>query len=92
MVQLKVLERVLMLSASDLKKRGILAVEDQLSRGDEATISIRGRAAYVVLKAERYEQLLELEIGHAIEQAKEDYAKGRIKKESAKAHFKRLGI
>lgn len=50
-----------MLSASDLKKRGILAVEDQLSRGDEATISIRGRAAYVVLKAERYEQLLELE-------------------------------
>jgi PHD/YefM family antitoxin component YafN of YafNO toxin-antitoxin module len=81
-----------MLSASDLKKRGISAVEDQLSRGDEATISIRGKAAYVVLKAQRYEQLLELELERALEEAKEDYAKGRIKKESAKAHFKRLGV
>jgi uncharacterized membrane protein len=27
-----------------------------------------------------------------IEQAREDYAKGRVTKESAKAHFKRLGI
>jgi PHD/YefM family antitoxin component YafN of YafNO toxin-antitoxin module len=81
-----------MLSASDLKKRGISAVEDQLSKGDEATISVRGKAAYVVMKAERYEQLLELELERAVEQAEEDYAKGRVTKESAKAHFKRLGI
>jgi PHD/YefM family antitoxin component YafN of YafNO toxin-antitoxin module len=80
------------LSASELKKRGISAVEDQLSKRDEATISVRGRAAYVVMKAERYEELLELELERAVAQAKEDYAKGRVRKESAKAHFKRLGI
>jgi PHD/YefM family antitoxin component YafN of YafNO toxin-antitoxin module len=81
-----------MLSASELKKRGISAVEDQLSKRDEATISVRGKAAYVVMKAERYEELLELELERAVQQAKEDYAKGRVRKESAKAHFKRLGI
>lgn len=81
-----------MLSASELKKRGISAVEDQLSKGDEATISVRGKASYVVLKAERYEELLELELERAVEQAKEDYAKGQVRKESAKAHFKRLGV
>jgi PHD/YefM family antitoxin component YafN of YafNO toxin-antitoxin module len=81
-----------MLSASELKKRGISAVEDYLAKEDEVTISVRGKAAYVVLKAERYEELLELELQRAVEQAKEDYAKGRVTKESAKAHFKRLGI
>ncbi len=81
-----------MLSATELKKRGISAVEDQLSKRDEATILVRGKAAYVVMKAERYDELMELELERAVRQAKEDYAKGRVKKESAKAHIKRLGI
>jgi hypothetical protein len=81
-----------MLSASELKKRGISAVKDYLAKEDEATISVRGKATYVVMKAERYEQLLELELDRAVEQAEEDYAKGHVTRESAKAHFKRLGI
>jgi hypothetical protein len=34
----------------------------------------------------------DLELEQAITKARKDYSKGRVKRESAKAHFKRLGI
>lgn len=81
-----------MITASELKKRGVAALEKALEESDEATISVRGKARYVTVPLGRYQELLDGELELTVKQAEADYAEGRYQQESAEEHFERLGI
>jgi PHD/YefM family antitoxin component YafN of YafNO toxin-antitoxin module len=78
------------LTANDLKTRGVSAVEDGLQHNDELVISVRGKERYVVMAIETYNRLRELELAAAVAEAKADYAAGRFHTGSVEDHIKRI--
>ena len=76
--------------ANDIKTRGVPAFEKALNKDGEALITVRGEARYVVLTMQEYDRLRELELEAALTQTRRDLAAGRSRKESVRAHVKRL--
>jgi hypothetical protein len=50
------------LSANELKTVGVGAITRALEHGREAGVSVRGRLAYVVMAAEEFQRLRDLEL------------------------------
>jgi prevent-host-death family protein len=82
----------MVITANDIKTKGISFVEKLIKKYNEVFISVRGKKKFVILPIDEYEKLKEIELEMAIKQAEEDYKNGRYIKESAEEHFKRLGI
>ncbi|SNZ10669.1 prevent-host-death family protein [Persephonella hydrogeniphila] len=82
----------MVLSANDLKTKGISFVEKLIKKYNEVFITVRGKKKFVILPIEEYEKLKEAELEKIIREAEEDYEKGRYIKETAEEHFKKLGI
>jgi len=82
----------MILTANDIKTKGISFVEKLIKKYNEVFITVRGKKKFVILPIEEYEKLKEAELEKIIREAEEDYKQGRIIKESAEEHFKRLGI
>jgi PHD/YefM family antitoxin component YafN of YafNO toxin-antitoxin module len=78
------------ISASDLKTKGISAIEAGLANQSEATISVRGKERFVVMDMAHYHYLRECELDAALAETRTDLAAGRFVKESAMAHLARL--
>jgi PHD/YefM family antitoxin component YafN of YafNO toxin-antitoxin module len=78
------------LSANELKKKGISVVEPRLAEGDEVVVTIRGQERYVIMDIEKYAKLREYELAAAVEEARADYEAGRFTVESVEEHVKRL--
>ncbi len=78
------------LTANDIKTRGVAAIEDTLSRQPEAVISVRGKDRFVVMEVAQYHYLRECELDAALTQSRSDEAAGCYVTESAKAHMERL--
>ena len=78
------------ITANDLKTKGLSNIEDLLQSADEIIISVRGKPRYVVLDIQQYERLREQELEAAWFQAREDVAAGRYRQESADSHIARL--
>jgi len=68
-----------MITANDLKVKGIKAIEKELEERDEAVISFRGKPKYIVLDIEEYETMRSLQIEIAYKELKK-------KKEQNKAY------
>ena len=51
-----------MITANDLKVKGVPVLDEALSAHREAIITVRGQARYVVLSMETYDRLRELEL------------------------------
>lgn len=83
-----------MLSANELKTRGVSAVEEGLKDKEELIISVRGKQRYVVMEVEKYHRLRDLErefeLTSAVEEARADYAAQRFTTESVADHVQRL--
>ena len=79
-----------MISAGELKRRGVSAISPALAEDDEAMITVRGKCQYVVIKADRYARLREAELDHALHEARADYAAGRIADDTVAGHLKRI--
>ena len=77
-------------AAVELKRRGVSALAPALAEDDQVIITVRGKGQYVVMKIDTYNRLREAELEHAVREAREDYAAGRIKDRSVEAHLKRL--
>jgi prevent-host-death family protein len=77
-------------TANDLKTKGISDIERLLRNEQEVVISVRGKPSYVVMDISHYEFLRECEIAAAWQQAREDVAAGRFRRESADAHIARV--
>jgi len=82
----------MIVTANDLKVKGVSYLDGLVRRYKEIFISIRGKSRLVVLPVEEYERLKEADLEKAVREAEEDYKKGRYVVESAEKHFKRIGI
>ncbi|HSN78394.1 MAG TPA: type II toxin-antitoxin system prevent-host-death family antitoxin [Anaerolineae bacterium] len=78
------------ITANDLKTRGLSNIEELLQSAEEIIISVRGKPRYVVLGIEQYERLREQELEAAWFQTRADVAVGRYRQESADTHIARL--
>ena len=78
------------LTAAELKRRGVSALTPALSKEGEAIITVHGKARYVVLTAEKYDALRELELSEAVREARADYNTGRIADNTVTKHIQRI--
>jgi PHD/YefM family antitoxin component YafN of YafNO toxin-antitoxin module len=79
-----------MVSANELKVRGVGAIARATANCEEAIITVHNKSAYVVLPIEKYNQLRECELMAAVREAHEDLKQGRYHVESAEKHVKRM--
>ncbi len=80
------------ISAGELKRRGVSAFPPALAEDEDAMITVRGKCQYVVMKADRYASLCEAELDHALHEARADYAAGRITDDSVAGHLNRIRV
>jgi len=77
-------------TANELKTKGIASIEQLLQGAQEVIISVRGKPRYVVMDIAQYHHLRECELDAALAQARADLAAGRFVQESPEAHLARL--
>lgn len=75
-----------MITANDLKTKGIACVEESLADKTEDVITVRGKACYVVMKIEQYHYLREMELEAALHEARRDMASGQFSKDTVDQH------
>lgn len=78
------------LTANDLKTKGVSAIEAVLAERHEAIVSVRGKDRFVVMDIAQYNYLRECELEAALAETRADIAAGRVVKDSATAHVKRV--
>jgi prevent-host-death family protein len=78
------------ITANDLKIKGISILNEETEDGYEVIITVRGKSKYVVLPIEQYNYLRECELEAALHEAKKDLKEGKIVKESVDKHIKRI--
>lgn len=79
-----------MITANELKTKGVSVIQAELEQQTEAIISIRGKQCFVVVDIEHYNYLRECELSTAILESEQDIKAGRFIEESAEAHLARL--
>jgi PHD/YefM family antitoxin component YafN of YafNO toxin-antitoxin module len=79
-----------LITANDLKTKGVAAIESTLAQQSEAMISVRGKDRFVVMDVEHYNYLRECELEAALAQSRADIAAGRLVRESPQAHVDRI--
>lgn len=79
-----------MISANDLKTKGISALEAELAERSEAVITVRGKSRFVVMSMEHYNYLRECELEAALLEVKADLAAGRAISEPVDEHIRRV--
>jgi len=80
----------IIISANELKTKGVAALDKATGSGDEAIIAVRGKNRFVVMPIEKYNYLRDCELETALREAKNDVAKGKVKKETVEKHIKRI--
>lgn len=78
------------ITANELKKKGVTILDEATSDHNEAIITVRGKNRYVVVSIEEYNRLREYELESAIQESLEDIRNGRIQDESIDEHLKRI--
>ena len=78
------------ISANDLKTKGVSAIETALNNASEAVVSVRGEGKFVVMSVAHYHYLRECELEAALAQARADLAAGRFVEETPEAHLNRI--
>jgi len=78
------------ITANDLKTKGVAKIEEATSSGDEAIITVRGQQRYVVLSVEHYNYLRECELEAALAESRHDVEAGRTVSESVEEHIARI--
>ena len=78
------------ITANELKTKGISVLDEATDTDDETIISVRGKNRFVVLPIEKYNYLRNCELEAAIHEARDDLKKGKIRKESIQKHIKRI--
>ena len=68
-----------MISAIELRNRGLKAIEDELKVENEGVISYKGKPKYVVIPYEKYEKLMALELDLAYKEVMQNIDDGKYK-------------
>ena len=75
-----------MITANDLKTKGIACLEESLADKTEDIITVRGKECFVVMKIEQYHYLREMELEAALYEARQDLASGQFSKDTVDQH------
>jgi len=78
------------ITANELKTKGVSALEEITNKESEAIITVRGKNKFVVLSIEEYNHLREYELEAAINESLNDIKAGRVYDESIDNHIKRI--
>ena len=78
------------LAANELKTAGVGAISRALEHDSEAGVSVRGQLRYVVVEAQEFQRLRDLELELALLETRADLSAGRCLEESVDAHLARL--
>jgi len=78
------------ISANDVKTKGVKAIEEALVLQPEASVSVRGQVKFVVMSHEQYLHLRECELDAALSQSRSDMDAGRFVKETVAKHILRI--
>jgi PHD/YefM family antitoxin component YafN of YafNO toxin-antitoxin module len=78
------------ITANEIKKKGVSIIEESSIKGEEVIISIHGKNRYVIMDIETYHHLRECELEAAINQVKEEIKAGKYYKESIEDHLNRI--
>ena len=79
-----------MITANDLKTKGIACFEESLANQPEAMITVRGKESFVVMKIDHYPYLREMELEAALYESQQDIAAGRFSQDSVDEHVAEL--
>ena len=77
-------------SANELKTKGISRLDEITASGEEAIISVRGKNRYVVLTMEQYNYLRECELEAALVETRNDLKTENVVEESVAEHIDRI--
>ncbi|MHB1686526.1 MAG: type II toxin-antitoxin system prevent-host-death family antitoxin [Ignavibacteriaceae bacterium] len=78
------------ITANDLKTKGVTILDQESSGGNEVIVTVRGKNKYVILPIEKYNYLRECELEAALLETKRDIKEGRFIKEPVEKHVKRI--
>ena len=78
------------ITANDLKTKGVVTIGEHLANNHEAMITVRGKNRFVVMDIEHYNYLRECELESALLEAKNDIEIGEYIVESVDKHIERL--
>ena len=78
------------ITANQLKTKGVSVIESKLTDKKELIISVRGKEKYVIMDMEQYNYLRECELDAAIHETRADYQSGKYVAESVEDHIKRI--
>jgi hypothetical protein len=78
------------ISANDLKTKGVSAIESALSESPEAIVAVRGQERYVVMSLDHYHHLRACELERAWMEVREEAASGQYRAETPEAHLERV--
>jgi len=78
------------ISANDLKTKGVKAIEEALLNQPEASLTVRGQVKYVVMSNAQYQYLRECELEAALAESKADIKAGRFVKGTVAKHIQRI--
>jgi len=78
------------ITANDLKTRGINAFQKELTRQPEVAISVRGKDKFVVMDIHHYHYLRECELEAALLETQSDIKSGKVTIESVGKHIKKI--
>ena len=67
-----------MITANELKTKGVSAIQAELEQQTEAVISVRGKQRFVVVDIDHYNYLRECELNAAIMESEADIKAGRF--------------
>jgi len=78
------------ITANDIKRRGVACIAESLAHAPEVAISVRGKETYVVMNMEQYQHLRACELEAALLETRRDRENGRIAHGSVQDHIKAL--
>jgi prevent-host-death family protein len=78
------------ITANQLKTKGVSVIESQLTDKKELIISVRGKEKYVIMDIEQYNYLRECELDAALHETRADYQNGKFITESVANHITRI--
>lgn len=78
------------ITANDLKTKGVSAINMIVKESEEAIVTVRGKNTYVVIPIEKYNYYRECELEAAIKETLEELEQGQYVAETVDEHIKRI--
>jgi prevent-host-death family protein len=80
----------MIITANEVKNKGVSIFNDALKHSDEAIINVRGKNKFVVMDIDKYDEIVSHNIDIAYLQTKSNITNGNYKTQSAKQHLQDL--